>query len=484
MREFDVVVIGAGVVGALAARALTKYDISVGILERGNDAASGATRSNSAIVHAGFDAKPGTLKAKLNVRGVELMEQVCGELSVPYWNNGSLVVAFSNQEMETLEVLKKRGETNGVEKLSVIDKVRLKELEPHISEEAVGALLAETAGLVCPYELAIAAVENAVTNGGEFIRGCEVQGIAQGDSSFVLDTTAGKIKAKYIINAAGVRSGLVAQMIGDDSIDIVVRHGDYYLLDRGVGDLVTYTIFQCPSEMGKGVLVAPTVEGTLIVGPSANDIDDFDDTATTPEGLRFVLENAQRSIPEVSLRNAITSFSGNRAHPTTDDFIIGVSEKSSRFINAAGIESPGLTAAPAIAEMIEQIFLGIAEVSLKDNYNSRRPEPVRFRTMTSEQRRELIKRDPAYGRIICRCEMITEGEIRDAIRAPAGARDVDGVKRRTRAGMGRCQGGFCGPKVVEILARELNIQKEEITKFGGGSRVLGGRTQQGGNTDD
>ncbi len=484
MREFDVAVIGAGVVGALTARTLTKYNISVGILERGNDAAVGATKANSAIVHAGFDAKPGTLKAKLNIRGVELMPEVCKELGVPYRNNASLVLAFSSEEMETLGVLKKRGEENGVPGIHILDRAQLLKLEKNVSENAVGALLADTAGIVCPYELAIAAVENAVTNGAQFIRGCEVQSISYENGRFVLGTTAGEIATKYVVNAAGVRSGLVAEMIGDDSVKIVVRHGDYYLLDKEVGSLVSHTIFQCPTPMGKGVLVAPTVEGTVIVGPSANDIDSFDDTATTAEGLRFVLESAQKSIPAISTRSAITSFSGNRAHPVTDDFIIGVSKANGRFINAAGIESPGLTAAPAIAEMIGNIFFGIAEVSEKADFNPKRPEPVRFRTMNPEQRRAQIAKDPAYGRVVCRCETITEGEILDAIRAPAGARDVDGVKRRTRAGMGRCQGGFCGTRVVELLARELKVPQEEITKFGGASSVLSGRTQQGGEQVD
>ena len=476
--KYDVAVIGAGVVGSLITRALSKYDIKVALLERCNDMAMGSTKANSAIVHAGFDAKPGTLKAKLNVRGVELMNSTCAELHVPLKNIGSLVVAFSDEEMATLEELRQRGVTNGVEKLSVIGRDELKALEPNIGDTAVGALVAPTASIVCPYELTIAAVENAVTNGAEFLRNCAVTGITAKGEGFVLDTTLGEIEADYVINAAGVHSGEIAELIGDDSIKIIPRHGDYYILDKSQGTLVSHTIFQCPSKMGKGVLVSPTVDGNLIVGPSATDIEDGDDVATTAEGLSSIYTAAIRSVPAVNLRNAITSFSGNRAHPESDDFIIGSSAKNKNFINAAGIESPGLSSAPAIAEMVEGIVLDlIGDAEKKADFNPVRPEPVRFREMTAEQRAELVAKNKAYGRIICRCETITEGEIIDAIKAPAGARDVDGVKRRTRAGMGRCQGGFCGSKVVEILARELGVSMNDITKFGGESKIMFDKTK-------
>lgn len=476
--KYDVAVIGAGVVGSLITRELSKYNIKVALLERCNDCAMGATKANSAIVHAGFDAMPGTLKAKLNVRGVELMKKVCGELNVPLKNNGALVVAFSEDEIPHLEELKKRGEKNGVPDLRVVGKEELAELEPNIGETAVGALVAPTSSIVCPYELTIAAVENAVTNGAQFLRNCEVTGIDYSDGEFKLSTSLGEITAEYVINAAGVHSGEIASLIGDESIEIVVRHGDYYLLDKSQGTLVSRTIFQCPTKMGKGVLVSPTVDGNLIVGPSAEDIENGDDVATTTVGLNKIYNSAIKSVPAVSLRNAITSFSGNRAHPTTDDFIIGSSKVNEKFINAAGIESPGLSSAPAIAEMVEGIINELSGgFEKKGDFNPIRPEPVRFRNMTTEERAKLIEKNKAYGRIICRCETITEGEILDAIHAPAGARDVDGVKRRTRAGMGRCQGGFCGSKVVEILARELGTEMNEITKFGGQSKIMYDRTK-------
>ena len=476
--KYDVAVIGAGVVGSLITRELSKYNIKVALLERCNDCAMGATKANSAIVHAGFDAVPGTLKAKLNVRGVELMKKVCKELNVPLKNNEALVVAFSEEEMPHLEMLKDRGEQNGVPGLRIVRREELVELEPNIGDTAVGALVAPSSSIVCPYELTIAGVENAVTNGAEFLRNCEVTDIDYVGDEFKLTTSLGEITAEYVINAAGVHSGEIASLIGDNSIEIVVRHGDYYLLDKSQGSLVSRTIFQCPTKMGKGVLVSPTVDGNLIVGPSAEDIDSGDDVATTSVGLDKIYVNAIKSVPAVSLRNAITSFSGNRAHPTSDDFIIGSSEVNKKFINAAGIESPGLSSAPAIAEMIDGIINELSGgFEKKEEFDPCRPEPVRFRHMSTEERAKLIEKNKAYGRIVCRCETITEGEILDAIHAPAGARDVDGVKRRTRAGMGRCQGGFCGSKVVEILARELNVPMNEITKFGGESKIMYHKTK-------
>ena len=474
---YDVAIVGAGVVGGLIARELSRFKISVALLEKCNDVAMGTTKANSAIVHGGFDAQNGTLKAELNVKGTAMMPELCKKLSVPFKNNGSLVVAFSDGEMEHVKALYERGVKNGVPGLSVIDRDELRRIEPNISDKAVGALLCESAGIVCPYELTIAAVENAVTNGVEFIRNCRVKGINRVADEYVLDTSAGEICAKFIINAAGNFSDELAKMAGDDSIKIIPRKGEYYLLDKSVGNLAVHTIFQCPNEMGKGILVTPTVDGNLLIGPTAINIDKKDDTETTPEGLAEIVEKALKSVPSVSVRNAITSFAGVRSHPETDDFIIGWSEKNDRFLNVAGIESPGLSSAPAIAIRVREILGEKLELSEKESYTDTREEPVRFRHMNDEQRAELIKKNSAYGRIVCRCETITEGEIIDAIKAPAGARDVDGVKRRTRAGMGRCQGGFCGSKVVEILARELGVPMNEITKFGGESKIIYERTK-------
>ncbi len=474
--KYDVAVVGAGVVGALISRELSKYDIRVALLEKCNDVAMGTTKANSAIVHGGFDAANGTLKAKLNVRGTELMPKLCADMAVPYRNNGSLVLAFSEEEMEHVRTLYERGVKNGVPKLSVLDKAQVKALEPHVSDEVVGALLSETAGIVCPYELTIAATEVAVTNGVEFIRNCAVEAINVTADGFLLATTQGEITAKYVVNAAGIHTDDIARMIGDDSISLVARKGEYYLLDKSFGYMADHTIFQCPNKMGKGVLVTPTVDGNLLIGPSALDVEDKEDV-DTPQGLEFIVEKAKKSVPTLNIRGAITSFAGMRAHPVTDDFIIGFSAKNDCFLNVAGIESPGLSAAPAIAEMVAGLLKEKADWQEKKDCVLTRKAPVRFRHMTKSEREALIAKNKAYGRIICRCETITEGEILDAIHAPAGARDVDGVKRRTRAGMGRCQGGFCGSKVVEILSRELNMPMNEITKFGGNSKILFEKTK-------
>ena len=476
---YDVAVIGAGIIGALTARELAKYKLSAVLIEKCNDVAMGTTKANSAIVHAGFDAVPGTKKAIFNVLGAERMPKVTSELSVPYRNNGSLVVAFSEEELPELQNLLERGIKNGVKDLKILSKEELLELEPNISPEAVAALHAPTAGIVCPYEFAIAATENAVTNGVEFIRNCEVKDVEVHDDYTTLITNTGDIKAKVVVNAAGVFSDDIARMFGDDTINIVARKGEYYLFDKAVGHVVFHTVFQCPTPMGKGVLVTPTVDGNLLIGPTAVDIEDKNDTSTTYEGLMEVLNKAHKSVPTIiNTRDAITQFSGLRAHAKSGDFIIGFSEKAPSLYNLAGIESPGLSAAPAIAVHAAQEVankLGLTE--LKEDYNPIRPQPIRFRYLDDEEMAELIKQDPRYGRIICRCETITEGEIVEAIHAPAGARDIDGVKRRTRAGMGRCQGGFCSSKVLEILARELNIPYEEVTKEGGNSRILYGRTK-------
>ena len=475
---YDIAIVGAGVTGAMTARELSKYNLRIALLEKCNDVAMGATKANSGIVHAGFDAAEGSLMAKMNVKGCAMMPETCKKLHVPYINNGSLVVAFSDDEMKHLEVLLERGKANGVPEISILSKEELLAKEPNLSPDSFGALYAPTAGIVCPYELTIAAAECAVSNGVEFIRNCEVKAVETTDECLVLDTTQGRIEAKYVINAAGVFSDDLARMAGDDTISITARKGEYFLLDRAVGNTVSHTIFQCPSKMGKGILVSPTVDGNLLVGPTAEDIDDKTNVATSNSGLNDVRKYAVKSVPSVNTRNAITSFTGLRAHAAAHEFLIGVSEKNSRLINAAGIESPGLSSAPAIAKYIDEIIKGIfGELEVKADYDDTREAPVRFRHMTDEERAELIKKNPAYGRIICRCETITEGEIIDTIKAPAGARDVDGVKRRTRAGMGRCQGGFCGSKVVEILARELGKDINEITKFGGNSNILFEKTK-------
>ena len=478
--DYDVAIIGAGVVGSLTARELARYRLSIALLERSNDVATGSSKANSGIVHAGFDAKTGTLKASLNVHGAALMPALCETLFVPYKQNGSLVVALSNDQLTTIDGLLQRGKANGVSHLEILGRDALLALEPNLSTDAVGALWAKTAGIVCPYELTVAAAECAVANGVQFMRNTGVRAIRREGNQFVLTTDHGDVRARYVINAAGVYAGKVAQMIGDDSVDIHPRLGEYGLLDKSVGGMVASTIFQCPTPMGKGVLVSPTVDGNIIVGPTAVDVTSRDSVATSRQALHDVFESAQKVVPGVSLRDIITSFGGLRAHDArSDDFVIGPSDSDPAFINAAGIESPGLASSPAIAERVAEIFASIYEGELPQNpkYDPSRERPARFRSLSPDQRLDLIAGNAAYGRVICRCETVTQGEIVDAIRADAGARDLDGVKRRTRAGMGRCQSGFCGSKVMELLAQETGVPLNEVTKFGGGSRILYERTR-------
>lgn len=477
--KFDVAIIGAGVVGALTARALSKYKLKIALLEATNDVAMGASKANSGIVHAGFDAKPGSLKAKFNVLGCGMMAETCKKLAVPYKNNGSLVVAFSEDEMNTVRDLYQRGLKNDVPDMEIIERDTLRALEPNFSEEACGALYAKSAGIVCPYELTIAATENAVLNGVSVFRNFAVTELSYTDSAFTVTSAKGdRLVADFVVNAAGINSDRIAAMIGDNTVQIQPRRGDYFILDKTVGTLVTRTIFQCPTDMGKGVLVSPTVDGNLLIGPTSANTDDRVNTATTPDGLLNVKKLSVKSCPKVSARSAITSFAGLRAHPLNDDFILGQSKVNDHFIHASGIESPGLTASPAIAEYLAELVYEIAgKPGENPDFCDTREEPFHFRSATDEERAAAIAKNPAYGRIICRCESITEGEILDAIRAPAGARDVDGVKRRTRAGMGRCQGGFCGSKVVELLSKELNVPMNEITKFGANSRILFDKTK-------
>jgi glycerol-3-phosphate dehydrogenase len=477
--NYDVAIIGAGVVGSLIARELSKYELSVVLLEKCNDMAMGTTKANSAIVHAGFDSIPGTLKAKFNVEGVKLMPSLCKDLSVPYKNIGSFVIAFNDAQMTHLTKLLMRGNKNGVPGLRIVGQDKLREMEPNINIKAVGALWAPSASIICPYELNIAAVENAVTNGVTFMRNFEVIGSnTEKDGTISLRSANNCVQAKYVINSAGVFSDEIAAMFGDNDYKIIPRKGEYFLFDKTASGLVSHVVFQCPTKMGKGVLIAPTVHGNVIVGPNAIDIEDKDNCATTIQGGIEIMEKARRSIITLSTREMITAFGGLRAHLECDDFIIEQSQSKQNIINIVGIESPGLSAAPAIAIHVAEMFMSMAgEQKEKIDFNPVRPAPIRFRELDDNERREIIKKNKAYGRVICRCETITEGEILDAIHAPAGARDIDGVKRRTRAGMGRCQGGFCGSKVLEILSRELDIPPNEVTKFGGKSKILFKKTK-------
>lgn len=532
---YDVIVAGAGVIGAFIARELSRYELKVCILEKGNDVASGSSKANSGIVHAGYDCRPGTLKALLNVRGAGMMEAVARELDVPYKKMGSLVVGFGEKDRESLEGLMQKGIANGVRGLELLDRNKIKELEPQISDQVTHALFAPSAGIICPYELTAAAVENAAVNGVELRRSCEVTAVRFREDHIEVAAGGELLACRYFVNAVGVYAGKVAAMAGDNSFTIKPRKGEYLLMDKVVGNLVNRVVFQCPTALGKGILVTPTVDGNIMIGPDAQEIDDMDDVATTAAGLEHVLQGGLRAVPGLDRKYVVTSFAGLRArlalkeetgmkrsdgtvtkapdgtgmngsdgagangsggtvtncsarNGTTEsidkaivslrDFMIQPSKVNPNFINVAGIESPGLSCAPAIGEYVGELLgrQGLDRIPRKD-FKKNRDRVIRFRELEGAELDELLKRDPAYGRLVCRCEKVTEGEVVDSIRRPAGALDLDAVKRRTRAGMGRCQGGFCTPRLVELLSRELGMPYEKVTKKGEGSWLLSGRTK-------
>ena len=474
---FEFAVIGAGVIGGMVARELTKYTDNVCILEKGNDVALGATRANSAIVHAGYDAKEGSLKARMNVRGSKMMAQVCRDLGVKYKNNGSLVVGFNEEDEATLKELCERGKTNGVDGVRVIYRDEILKLEPNIGDEVTVALHAPTGSIVCPYELCMAAVGNAMDNGATLKTCFEVKSIESVDGGYKIFSDNDEIFAKWVINCAGLYSDEIADMVGAGGFSVRPRRGEYMLLDREVGDHISHTVFRCPSKMGKGVLVSPTVDGNLLVGPTAEDIDDKGDTKTTAAGLAQVRALASAQVARIDFSKVITSFTGLRSTGSTGDFIINIPK--SGFVNVAGIESPGLSSAPAIAEYVVSLIFdaGYKAEERTDFSGTRRPMHF-FSSLSVEEKNKLIKERPEYAHVICRCETITEGEILDAIRTNPRPTDVDGIKRRTRASMGRCQGGFCTPYIIELLAQEMGVDYTAVTKFGGNSYINFGRTKE------
>lgn len=471
--HYDVILIGGGVVGCAVARELARYDLSVALLEKTADVCNGQSKANTAIVHGGYDAAPSSNKAKFNVRGNAMFERVAQELSVPFSRNGSLVVAFEEGGLPALMELKRRGEANGVKGLAILGREALIAREPNLNPEACAALDVPTGGIVCPYELTVAYAENAAQNGVAFFRETPVTAVSRSaDGCWRVETRRGAFMARAVVNCAGVHSAEFNNMVSEEKHCITARRGEYYIVDKNYRDAFRSTIFQLPTAMGKGVLIAPTVDGTILIGPTADDIPDKDDTRTTAAGLARVLERAKRSWPTLPERAFITTYAGVRAHAETDDFILGEPADAPLFFNALGVESPGLSAAPALGEFLAQAVAERLGAKPNPAFIPIRPGIPKFRDMTDAQREAAIARDPDYAKIVCRCELVTEAEIRAAIRRPVGARTVDGVKRRTRAGMGRCQAGFCLPRTLELLAEELAVPELSITKCGGESRYL------------
>ncbi len=473
-EQADVVVIGGGIVGTAILRELSKYELSSVLLEAEPDLASGTTKANSAILHAGFDAPTGSAKARTNVRGNFLYHKLKDELGLDIKWTGSLVVATNEEEMATLAELKTRGEANGVAELTILNREETLAREPHLREDICGALLAGTAGICWPFEAAVKFARCAVQNGAEVIRNCQVQDILVEDNQVqAVVTNQGTIKTKVVINAAGVAAASIAKMVGDTSFSITPRKGEYILFDKSAGaGMVNGVVFPTPTKTSKGCLVCATTHGNVFIGPNAQDMEDTNDHSVTASGMQEIIAAAYKLIPALPMGAAITEFAGLRAVSSNGDFVIGTSMVGG-FINAAGMQSPGLTAAPAVAEEVTAaVATVVGPLTAKKEFTATLPIKKAFANMSKEEQAEAIANNPLYGRVICRCETITEGEIIEAIHQSCGACTVDGVKRRTRAGMGRCQGGFCGPRVTQIIARELNIPVTAVLKEGHASQMF------------
>lgn len=473
---YDVAIVGAGVIGGMLARELSKYHLNICLLEKENDVAMGASRANSGIVHGGYDPEPNTLKAKLNSEGVELLVKAAEELHVPFLRNGSMVCAFSKEEEPTIYELYERGQINNIPGLAILTGKEARAIEPNLSDAVTLVLHVTNAGIVCPYDLTIGAVGNAMDNGVALERNFAVTSISREKDVFTIEAASGAVvQARFLVNCAGGYSDKIAAMAGDDFFTIMPRAGEYMLLDKAEGSRVKHTLFQCPTIEGKGILVSPTVDGNLLVGPTATRVETPESRDTTEKGLAQVMRLASKSVPSVNYRQVITSFTGVRASGG-DDFILQASRKVPGLVHAGAIDSPGLTCCVSIAKYLVNI---LAEQGLsleeKPDWNGVREDPHAFRKMSDEEKDTYIRQNPAYGKIVCRCETVSEGEILHAIRSNPQALDVDSVKRRTRSGMGRCQGGFCGPYVMELISRELQIPMEQVTKCGVGSEMVLGR---------
>ena len=476
---YDVVIVGGGVIGCSVARELSRYVGKFVLIEKENDVSMGTSKANSGIVHAGFDAKTGSNKAIYNVLGARMMEELSKELDFPYRKNGAFVLCFDKKDEGKLKELFDQGVANGVkaEDMEIVSGDRARELEPNVSPEVTAALYVKASAIASPYEMTVAYAENACVNGVEFKLDAEVVSIVKNGEVFDVKLADGSVlQAKVVVNCAGVYADVINNMVCDKKFKIISRKGEYCLLDKKCGGLTDATLFQLPTAMGKGVLVAPSTHGNILVGPTADDIPSKDNVDTTYEGLNNAFDKASLSVPSLNRRNIITQFAGLRAHADVNDFIIGESDVEN-FFNVAGIESPGLSSAPAIAVDVAEDIAKKLSLQVNKSFNGKRKGIPHFATMSDEDRQKLIAQNKLYGRIVCRCENVTEGEIVDAINRPLGARDMDGIKRRTRAGMGRCQAGFCTPRVMEILSRELDKDPTEITKFGKGSNLVIGRTK-------
>ena len=483
----QIIIIGAGVIGSAIARELSRYKIDIKLIEKEPDVADGTSKANSGIIHAGYNADANTLKGSMNVKSNPIYDQLCEDLKVPFKRNGSLVVGFKDEDLKKLKAKKANGEKNGIKGLEILNREELLSKEPNINKNAKYALYAPSAGIISPYELTIGYADNAVRNGVEVLLNTKVKDlIIEGEKVKGVVTNRGKFKADLVINSAGLYSDKIAKMAGDN-FEITPRKGEYHLFDKVHGDLVSNTLFPMPTEKSKGILVLPTVHGNLLIGPNANTIDEKDDFSTTSDGMEEVFKGAKKLVPDVPQNGIITSFSGLRASLSSNDFHIDFSDNKKALINLVGIQSPGLSSAPAIAdkvtEMVNHYFkVNNKKLKIKDNFIETNPSYPHYHRYEEENEvekwQQIVEKNEDYGEVICRCEHVSKGEIIDAIHRPIPAKTVDAIKRRTRASSGRCQAGFCGPRILNILSNQLDIDPLEVTKKGKGSKILKARSKE------
>lgn len=474
MNQVDVIVIGGGIVGTNVLRVLSQYQLKTLLLGKNTDIASGVTKGNGGVVHSGYDAKHGTLKAKLNPLGASMYPELAKQLEFSYENKGTLTVAFTEEELETLKQLLANGLANNVPGLRIVDQAEMRSIEPQVNPEAIGALYAPSAGITDPYEVAYACAENAINNGAEVKLNQSVTGIEKTDSGYKVSTQDNTYETRWVINCAGVYGDEIAKLAGSENYEIVERHGTLMIIEKAVGFELNATLFPVPGQATKGMAAIPACAGNIILGSTATMMEDKEATRFTKDEASELFDSASHLVPNLKRENIIRIFTGLRPVEThsNNDFVIEEDKEHEGLYHAIGIQSPGIAAAPAIAEYVVSLINEKHELIKKSDYNPLRKGLIDFSELSVTEKQQLVEDNPAYGHVICRCEIVTEGEILDAIHRPIGATTIDGIKRRTRAGMGRCQGGFCQPKIMEILHRELGIEFKDILLEDVGSNVL------------
>ena len=476
MKKTDIVIIGAGAVGSAIARELSKYQLDVTVVEKSADVGGDASKSNSAIIHTGYDAKPGTLESQLVVAANPMYDEICKDLDIPFDRIGAILPAFNDEQMEQLPAIKHKAMMNRVYDVEYKTREELLEMEPELNPEVKGGLYIPRESIIDPFLFVIALAENAADNGVKFELATKVIGIEQKDGAVTtVKTDKGDIECKYVINAAGLFCDEIASYVGKNDYTVTPRKGQFYILDKKTSCKVNYIVLPIPTKITKGKLMCPTIHGNMLVGPTAEDLLDKEDKSTNKEGLDSIAADVRKMIPNVNLRDSITQYCGLRPHRNPEGVNIDMYDDLKGYVNISGVRSTGLTNSVAVGKYVADMLIesGMKAEPKTDFIKTRKGTP-HFVALSAEEKAELIAKDPRYGNVICRCETITEGQICDAINRTLGARTVDGVKRRLRAGMGRCQGGFCGPRVIEIIARELGISPDEVCKNDKGSEMLKG----------